>query len=320
MSTELALLDKELNALLRNSLYPNASDQSLELVKGYCKASGYDIMRKPVHIVPMWNSAAGRMQDTIMPSIGLYRTDAARTGEYAGISEPVFGPVVTRQIGNLECTFPEWCKITVKRKVGNIIAEFTSQELWIESYAPAGGKEKLIQPNSMWMKRPYGQLRKCAEAQALRMAFPEVGSQPTAEEMEGKEVVETEKVINPMPEQPVVKTALSFSELKTKLESAGLNDLDGRSLKKIDFNLYSKDEGDILRQVVIDRRAALQNNVVADIPKQEEAKVINWAGSIKVTKTLESLINLVESMPDDVQAQFEPEIQAQQDKLRGVVQ
>ena len=39
----------------------------------------------------------------------------------------------------------------------------------------------------MWAKRPFGQLSKCAEAQALRKAFPDTtGSQPTAEEMEGR--------------------------------------------------------------------------------------------------------------------------------------
>lgn len=185
----LAMGDGELIGVLRNSLYPGAADDSIKLVIGYCKASGLDPMQKPVHIVPMWDKKAGMMRDVIMPGIGLYRTQAARSGEYAGVTEPEFGPDVTESVGGQSITFPAWCKVTVKRLLKNgDIAEFTATERWKENYAASGGKEKSVAPNAMWTKRPYAQLAKCAEAQALRKAFPEFGSQPTADEMDGKEI------------------------------------------------------------------------------------------------------------------------------------
>lgn len=187
-STENAIAvrdETQLMTALRTSLYPGASDESIAMVRAYCAAAGFDVMLKPVHIVPMWDSASERMRDVVMPGIGLYRTVAARTG-CMGIGEPEFGPDETKTIGNASITFPTWCKVTVKRMVGGKIAEFTARELWIENYASK--KRTDPTPNAMWTKRPYGQLAKCAEAQALRKAFPEVGAQPTAEEMEGKSI------------------------------------------------------------------------------------------------------------------------------------
>ncbi|MGJ2639770.1 recombinase RecT, partial [Salmonella enterica subsp. enterica serovar Paratyphi A] len=44
-------------------------------------------------------------------------------------------------------------------------------------------------PNSMWAKRPYGQIDKCVEAAALRKAFPEeLANTYAAEEMEGRTI------------------------------------------------------------------------------------------------------------------------------------
>ena len=216
MSNELQTIDeRKLVPILQSSLYPGASGESLAMVLGYCKAAGLDPMQKPVHIVPMWDRNIGGMRDVVMPGIGLYRIQAARSGQLAGIGEPEFGPDVHATIGGQEITYPSWCRVTVKRQLPNgAVADFTAVERWLENYAIKGGKEKSIAPNAMWTRRPYAQLAKCAQAQALRMGFPEIGAAPTAEEMEGKpldaETVQQEAIIAARPEvDPALLSAAS---------------------------------------------------------------------------------------------------------------
>ena len=187
----LAMNETELCSVLQSSLYPGAKMESIKLVIGYCKAAGLDPMQKPVHIVPMNVKKPGggrddyEWRDVVMPGVGLYRTQAARTNALAGISEPEFGPAKTLKINDFECEYPEWCRVTVRRIVQNRVVDFTAVEYWIENYATKGKDSKV--PNAMWAKRPRGQLAKCAQAQALRMGFPEMtGAAPTADEMEGK--------------------------------------------------------------------------------------------------------------------------------------
>lgn len=179
---------------LCNTTYPGAKPESVRLVMEYCKAAGLNPLLKVVHIVPMSvkvaNQQTGRddyvWRDVVMPGIAHYRTQAARTGQYMGKSEPEFGPATTGKWAGVDVTYPGWCKVTVFRKVGDKVAEFTAVEFWQENYASA----KNGAPNSMWQKRPFGQLQKCCEAQALRMAFPELlGGDPTFEEMEGRDDV-----------------------------------------------------------------------------------------------------------------------------------
>ena len=184
----LAMPEAEMMKVLQSSLYPGASPDSIKMVLGYCKAAGLDPMQKPVHIVPMWDSKAKCMRDVIMPGIGLYRTQAARSG-CAGVTEPEFGPDISESIGGTAMTYPAWCRVTVRRRIATgEVVEFTAKEFWKENYATAGKDSSA--PNAMWKKRPYGQIAKCAEAQALRKAFPEIGSEPTADEMMGKTINE----------------------------------------------------------------------------------------------------------------------------------
>lgn len=211
MTTEIQAWKMEESALiavLADSLYAGAPIAHVKMVLGYCKAAGLDPMQKPVHLVPMRckvgenpdGSAKYGWRTTVWPGIGLYRTQAASTGEYAGQDKATFGPTKTltyrkkiwrdRKEEWIEATleYPEWCEVTVYRIVQGIRCAYTAQEFWIENYATASSSTNA--PNEMWETRVHGQIKKCAEAQALRMAFPNsVGAQPTADEMEGKELV-----------------------------------------------------------------------------------------------------------------------------------
>lgn len=181
--------EEDVIRVLQNSLYPGAQIGSVQLVLDYCRAAKLDPMQKPVHLVPMWDSKSGSMRDVVMPGVNLHRTNATRTNRLMGVSEPEFGPMIDEKIGGVQVSYPEWCRVTVKRLMDNgAVAEFTALEYWIENYAVKGGKEKSVAPNAMWQRRVRGQLAKCTEAQALRKAFPESCAAPTAEEMEGKSI------------------------------------------------------------------------------------------------------------------------------------
>jgi phage recombination protein Bet len=191
---------EEILIALKNSIYPGAKDESVSMVINYCKNAKLDPLQRPVHIVPISvkdsNTGSYYFKDVIMPGIGLYRTQALRSGEYCGMTEPQFGKEITEVLDGVEVTYPEWCLITVKRFVKGIIAEFTSKEYWKENYATASSKTSA--PNKMWLKRPRGQLAKCTEAQSLRKGFTELlGSLPTYEEFEGNiNCLTNEKKIN----------------------------------------------------------------------------------------------------------------------------
>jgi len=172
---------------LVDAVFPLAKESSsVILALSYCRARNLDPFKKPVHIVPMWNGALKRMVETVWPGIGELRTTAFRTGQYAGRDEAKYGETIKRKIGNAEMEFPEWCQVTVYRMLDGQRLPFPGPRVyWLESYSTSGKDDPT--PNSMWKRRAFGQIDKCAEAAALRAAFPEeVGNEYAAEEMEGK--------------------------------------------------------------------------------------------------------------------------------------
>lgn len=205
---------------LVDAIFPLAqTTESVELALSYCRARKLDIFKRPVHIVPIWSKEARRMVESVWPGIGELRTTAARTGEHGGYDEAVFGPTQTQTfkgvVGNgndvvsKEVTFPAWCQMTAYRMVQGQRVPFPGPKVqWLETYATMGKSDV---PNEMWGNRPFGQLEKCAEAAALRRAFPEeIGSDYIPEEVGGRRAAID---ITPVTAAPPVKGATSADRL-----------------------------------------------------------------------------------------------------------
>ncbi len=169
---------------LVEAIFPNATSvESVILALSYCRARKLDPFKRNVHIVPIWNKDLRRYVDTIWPGIGELRTTAFRTGEYAGRGATTFGDDITKKVGSKEMTFPEWAQVSVFRMVKGQRVEFSGPRVyWLETYANIKRDDET--PNDMWENRPRGQIDKCAEAAALRAAFPEeIGSDYIPEEV-----------------------------------------------------------------------------------------------------------------------------------------
>lgn len=126
-----------------------------------CKSSGLNPLTRQIYAI----YRGGKM--TIQTGIDGLRAIAERTGRYAGSNAGVFE--YDSESGKVERA-----TVTVKKIVNGQIIETTASAKWSE-YA--------VENNPMWKKMPETMLEKCAEAKALRKAFPNIGQVYTDEEM-----------------------------------------------------------------------------------------------------------------------------------------
>lgn len=96
-------------------------------------------------------------RQTIQVSIDGLRSIADRTGQYAGQDEPVYGQTKDGH--------PEFATVRVLKLIGGQIVGTAATAYWSEFAITGTGGD-------MWKRMPHVMLAKCAEAQALRKAFP----------------------------------------------------------------------------------------------------------------------------------------------------
>lgn len=222
--------------VLTEAIFPSAeTTEGVILALAYCKKLGYDVFKHPVNIVPIWNKKLGKNVEGVWPGIGAFRITAARTKGYAGCDAAVFGPTTKRSFtGDVkvwdggggshherktsEVEFPEWCQVTVYRVIDGVRCPFVGPRVvWLETYGTLGYNNEL--PNGMWSDRPFGQCEKCAEAAALRKAFPEeLGNEHTDDEMRRgfRDAIEVEAKEVPAGPKPEDVAADMAAELKAK--------------------------------------------------------------------------------------------------------
>lgn len=120
--------------------------------------TGLDIFKKQIYLVSRWDSRLDKNVFTPQAGIDGFRAVAERTEKYAGNDDPIF-------TGETKEKYPDKALVTVYKIVEGIRCPFTASARWSEYYPG----EKI---GFMWKSKPHLMLGKCAEALALRKAFP----------------------------------------------------------------------------------------------------------------------------------------------------
>jgi len=158
--------EKEVN-LLKRTICQGATNEELSMFIQNCKRYGLDPFTGQIHAVKRWDSNAGREVMSVQVGIDGFRLIADRTGKWRGTR----GPFWCDQSG-------EWTDVWLKdkhpaaAKVGVLRSDFDEPRWGIARWDAYVATKKGGDPQFMWRKMPAHMLAKCAEALALRSAFP----------------------------------------------------------------------------------------------------------------------------------------------------
>jgi len=148
--------------VLRQSKFRDFNDAEVRYACAVSKHLQLNPLLNQIHFV--------KRAGAVVAQVGIdgFRLAALRTGGYAGNDDAIFeGP--EKQ--------PTKATVTVHKIVSGVKCAFTGTARWDEYYPG----DKL---GTMWRKMPHTMLAKCAEALALRKAFPqELAGLRTDEEM-----------------------------------------------------------------------------------------------------------------------------------------
>lgn len=191
--------------LMTRTVAKGASKDEFALFLNIAKKTGLDVWTKQMYFIKrkVWNNEKKAYDEigTIQTGIDGYRVIAERSGQLAGNEDAIFD--------NETASHPEKATVTVHKMIAGQKCAFTASARWSE-YAPINPKTNEIM--GQWKKMPYLMLAKCAEALALRKAFPnDLSGLYTEEEMDQAAVEGT--VIETVKEETKTAKKAEMAEL-----------------------------------------------------------------------------------------------------------
>ena len=296
MANELSTttIDKEQVQLIKDTICRGASDNELKLFVQQCQRTGLDPFARQIYSIERRSKDKNGQYVTVRQtqiSIDGERLIAERTGKYAG------------QLGPYWCGDDGvWKEVWLSKippaaaKVGVLRRDF-SEPMWAVALFWEYAQVYNGQPTAMWKDKPSIMIAKCAEALALRKAFPqELSGLYTSEEMSQADK-EQQPVITR--QEPIAKPVNNPAELPPEYEEQEI--IEGE-ITEVSEPVQAKEEEFNEKTFLLNFNPPLNNLpyiAPATAKNTMDSKGIRY-GDIKTESLMHRLNALMKSLQEDI--------------------